>query len=40
MITGPYGADAETLLFYDGEFAERSRPWHHPPDRWFRPSAA
>lgn len=34
---GPYGPEAETIVRHELELAERPRPWHHPPDRWFRP---
>jgi predicted amidohydrolase len=38
-VVGPYGHDAEAILHHDVEAPRRERPWHHPPDRWFRPLA-
>lgn len=37
VVTGPYGPEAEAVLLHDVEPVVRARPWHHPPDRWFRP---
>lgn len=34
---GPYGPDAEAIVLHQLRLVERPRPWHHPPDRWFRP---
>lgn len=40
VITGPYGVNAEAILHHRVEPRRRSRPWYHPPDRWFQPTQA
>jgi predicted amidohydrolase len=40
VLFGPYGPDAEAVLFADLPIGRDDRPWYHPPDRWFRPLAA
>jgi len=37
VVVGPYGEDAEAILHHRVEPKRTARPWHHPPDRWFRP---
>ena len=40
VAEAPYGPDAETIVLADLEVGRAERPWHHPPDRWFRPLEA
>jgi predicted amidohydrolase len=38
VAEGPYGVDAETIVRAEIAPGRTTRPWHHPPDRWFRPT--
>lgn len=40
VAEGPYGPEAETIIAADLLVGRSERPWHHPPDRWFRPLEA